>query len=255
MTPYGSAFRHHAGLPAIDAAIAAETTVRDRAIRLIAALTTLKAQRERQIVAGEWPQRIDQNEACPICNGNISHAVGCGAAELKPVKGAVWLALAKGLYTLVDEADAKTVEQFNWRSSASGHTFYAYRTVLNDLGRHRSQFLHTFLTGNTLTDHINGHGLDNRRGNLREATASQNGANMRKVRGRSRFKGVIWISNRNRWRAQITVNGRRLFLGHFAIEEDAGFAYDDAARREFGEFAALNFPASGERSALDRNAQ
>jgi hypothetical protein len=52
-----------------------------------------------------------------------------------------------------------------------------------------------------------------------------------------------------RWCARIKVNYRAIYLGRFSAPEDAARAYDDAARELVGEFAVLNFPRHGERSA------
>ena len=98
-------------------------------------------------------------------------------------------------------------------------------------------------------DHQDGNGLNNRRENIRKATSSQNGMNARaQVGGSSKFKGV-WRPTR--WRAEIRVNYKTIHLGSFATEEEAAHAYDEAARRLFGEFARVNFPRDGERSAHD----
>lgn len=72
--------------------------------------------------------------------------------------------------------------------------------------------------------------------NLREATHSQNKANMRK-RGdnTSGFKGVI--RDRHRWRALIGVRGVRYNLGTFDTREEAFAAYKAAAIKHFGSFA------------------
>lgn len=54
----------------------------------------------------------------------------------------------------------------------------------------------------------------------------------------SRFKGVT--RNYKRWRARITVDGRRIGLGNFATQEEAARAFDDAARRYFGNAVTTN---------------
>ena len=63
-------------------------------------------------------------------------------------------------------------------------------------------------------DHINGDFLDNRIENLREATQAQNMYN-RKLgsNNKSGVKGVY--RGRNKWRAQITVDGRIKYLGSY----------------------------------------
>lgn len=109
--------------------------------------------------------------------------------------------------------------------------------------------MHNLLTGWALVDHVNGDGLDNRRVNLRPATRSQNQGNRRKfLSTASQYKGVTpWAKDKARW---IAVCRRKKVLGVFNSEAEAALAYDAAARQEFGEYAALNFPGPGERSAL-----
>jgi hypothetical protein len=101
-------------------------------------------------------------------------------------------------------------------------------------------------------DHINGDGLDNRRMNLRASSRAENMRNTRKPRNNtSGFKGVCWDRDHARWRSYIQINGRLLYLGLFDDLEVAARAYDTAARAHFGAFAALNFPAEGERAAIE----
>lgn len=90
-------------------------------------------------------------------------------------------------------------------------------------------------------DHVNGDTLDCRRVNLRLATRSQNAANRhREIRSFSRFRGVSPNHRGGKWRATITHQGRRMLLGSFDTEEAAAAAYNEAAVRMFGEFAAPN---------------
>jgi hypothetical protein len=90
-----------------------------------------------------------------------------------------------------------------------------------------------------LVDHRDGDGLNNMRSNLRFATSRQNAMNRSKWKSSdSRFKGVH--RDGKRWRAIITLGGKRIHLGCFASDEEAALAYNDAALANYGEFAKLN---------------
>ncbi len=95
-------------------------------------------------------------------------------------------------------------------------------------------------------DHINGNKLDNRRSNLRLANRSTNQANRgASYHNKSGLKGVCHAPHtKDRWRAQITVRGHKMYLGTFTTPEEAARAYDQAAIQHFGEFARLNFPVA-----------
>ena len=72
---------------------------------------------------------------------------------------------------------------------------------------------------------------------------------MRKHRGMSRFKGVHFNKRKGLWAARIQANSVGHSLGYHFREDDAALAYDEAARRLFGEFARVNFPKTGEQPA------
>jgi hypothetical protein len=73
---------------------------------------------------------------------------------------------------------------------------------------------------------------------LRPATKSQNAANSPLGRNNtSGAKGVTWERRRQKWKAQIKVNYRNIFLGEFASKDDARAAYAAAAQKYFGEYA------------------
>ncbi|MBA7655390.1 hypothetical protein ES703_63294 [subsurface metagenome] len=95
-----------------------------------------------------------------------------------------------------------------------------------------------------LVDHINYNGLDNRKANLRLATLTQNNRHTRRTMnpGSSKYKGVCWYNREKRWAVRITANGKNIPLGYFKDEIEAAKAYDKAARKYHGDFAALNFP-------------
>jgi hypothetical protein len=90
-------------------------------------------------------------------------------------------------------------------------------------------------------DHINGIKDDNRKCNLREATAKNNMANQKAHKdSTSIFTGVSWAQDRNKWRATICSNGITKKLGSFETEIEAAIAYNIAATEYHGEFAQLN---------------
>ena len=101
--------------------------------------------------------------------------------------------------------------------------------------------LHRHLTGASkgqVVDHINGNPLDNRRANLRICTSAENRRNSKLYsHSKSGLKGVYFDKQKNRWRARITVNYRRMFLGNFGTKEEAHAAYWQAAQEHHKEFA------------------
>jgi hypothetical protein len=155
--------------------------------------------------------------------------------------------LTNGMVALVDADDFDLVRGYRWnpvRSTKAAATLYA-RTALRGKDGYYLK-MHILILGKMpgkVIDHINGNGLDNRRCNLRHVTVSQNQANSAKhIKGSSSFKGVSWVRRDSRWKAQITVNYRSIWLGSFESAEEAARAYDDAAMRHFGECARVNFP-------------
>lgn len=151
--------------------------------------------------------------------------------------------LDKGLYAVIDAIDIPLVKGFIWHAVRfeEHHTWYA-RSQRRENGRQKKFAMHQLLfPGHSRIDHRDGDGLNNRRSNLRPCTISQNGMNRHTVFGSSRFLGVTRHRAKNRWQAQIKINGKNKYLGLFENEADAAKAYDRAAASEFKEFAHLNF--------------
>jgi len=140
-----------------------------------------------------------------------------------------------------------------WNSQYSGKEAF---TCTDASGRRRGRILGSYMLAHRaiwamhvghwnfdLVDHINMDPSDNRLSNLRQATKSQNGANRKKkVGSSSEYLGVGWHKRAGKWKASISLGGLTSHLGLFASEEDAAIAYDNAARKAHGEFAAFNFP-------------
>ncbi len=87
-------------------------------------------------------------------------------------------------------------------------------------------------------DHINLIKDDNRIANLREATRNENCRNVgRKKHNKSGFKGVCrHPQSTNKFMAQITVQGKPLYLGLYDDPEDASIAYVMASILNHGNF-------------------
>ena len=157
--------------------------------------------------------------------------------------GVSFLPITQGLIALVDTPDMPLTQ---------GHSWYALR---QDRGNKQS-YVATWIHGKNVrlsrlllgapddmvVDHINHNPLDNRRCNIRICTLSENamGQSKRKDVTASRYKGVTFKKETGRWDAQIRVEGKKLHLGYFATEEAAARAYDEAAKKYFGEYALLN---------------
>lgn len=87
-------------------------------------------------------------------------------------------------------------------------------------------------------DHKNRKPLDNRWCNLRLATPSQNGANKEiRIDNKSGRTGVIFLPDRGKWRADISVGGKNKHIGYFLDKDAAYAAYREAKVRFYGEFA------------------
>jgi HNH endonuclease/AP2 domain len=104
---------------------------------------------------------------------------------------------------------------------------------------HRLAFLYmrgSFPRGNV--DHANHAPNDNRFGNLRSGSQSQNCANSRlPCTSTTGKKGVYYRPDYGNWLAMICKDGKKIYLGLFDSAEAAQQAYLKAARRLFGEFA------------------
>ena len=92
------------------------------------------------------------------------------------------------------------------------------------------------------TDHKNHDTLDNRRGNLRIVTRSQNQCNQKK-RIISKFKGITYIKGAkdNKWKCRIGYKTKLINIGNFRTDHQAALAYDLWANDLFGEYANTNF--------------
>jgi hypothetical protein len=146
-----------------------------------------------------------------------------------------WVPTQRWGVVMTDIRDAHLLGAHVWSMLHAGRSFYACSRTFSD----KPTLLHQAIFPSSLIDHKNHNGLDCRRDNIREASRKQNSRNRRPSVGKfSTFLGVSYENGK--WRARIFVDGKRLQLGHFALEEDAALAYNFAAHEHFGEFARFN---------------
>lgn len=148
------------------------------------------------------------------------------------------LPLPHGLFAIVDDEDFERCMKFRWHLSSNG---YVVSHTRRGGGFVTKQLLSRFVMNapdGVLVDHIKGNKFDNRKAELRFCTKSQNGCNRGKNKNNtSGFKGVSWDDSKSKWKAQIQVHGRNMFLGRFNDIEEARDAYAKAASEYHGEFA------------------
>lgn len=151
-----------------------------------------------------------------------------------------------GLIAICDWQDYELVKHYNWLLKAGRTTNYAIATHTLADGQQKKVMMHNLIlppTAGLLVDHIDGNGLNNRRSNLRLATVQQNAFNTPPYRcaGKvSRYKGVHFEPDRNKFKAVIKIDGKMKTLGRFDTEVAAALAYNVAAMESFGSFARLN---------------
>ena len=147
--------------------------------------------------------------------------------------------------TIFDLKYKKEIEQFKWHLDGYG---YVGSNYYNNKQQQKMS-LHgaiVELSGQTIKDneeidHKDTNPLNNLEINLRICTKSQNQHNKKLQKNNtSVYKGVVWYPKYNKWKAQIMINKKPLFLGYFTIKEDAARAYNAAAIKYHGEFAVLN---------------
>lgn len=170
----------------------------------------------------------------------------------------VEIPLTQGKIAIVDDEDLALVVRHSWSAKRvvlnARVLWYAHMDIW--AGKHRYVLMHRLILalkpGDPGVDHRDGDGLNNRRGNLRLATHSQNKANSdgHPTVRKSRYKGVYWSSDARytaggRWRVQLTVNGKQVCCSAKS-EVQAAQLYNELALRHFGRYSRLNDLPAGQ---------
>ena len=133
---------------------------------------------------------------------------------------------------MVDDEDFEEMSKYKWTANIQKRQTYAIR--VGKEGENRTVYMHRQIMQpppGTVVDHKDGNGLRNTRDNLRVVNRAQNYANMPKIRGTSKYKGVSRpTKNSKMWVARI--KGQN-FLGIFLCEEYAPLTCPRGSTKRF----------------------
>lgn len=162
--------------------------------------------------------------------------------------------LTRGLHALVDDRDFPALMRFKWHILECRAGMYAKRNgPRNGLKNNRTAILmHRVLAEakrGEVVDHIDHNTLNNQKKNLRACTNSENLANRKgpSAASTSGFLGV-YPAPSGRYRVQLGVRGRSIYIGHFRSVRAASAAYASASVKYYGEFSPF-FRQKNKRSA------
>jgi len=153
--------------------------------------------------------------------------------------------LTQGKVAIVDDCDYDWLLSFGkWYFDNSGVGYAARNKPKPQCGILRMHKIIAERMGfpvDVEIDHRDTDSLNNCRSNLRIATRRQQCYNRRvQSNSKSGYKGVFWDKCKEKWLCQITVDGQTKFLGYFTDPRKGAKAYNEAARKYHGDFAALN---------------
>ena len=125
------------------------------------------------------------------------------------------------------------------------NSFYAtngHRDINNKITTLRIHRLIMNCPDDKIIDHINHNTLDNRKSNLRICTHLENNRNSKKRKDglSSQYKGVTHSKKTGKFIAQINIKNKRKRIGQYNTELEATIAYNEHAKKFYGEFANLN---------------
>lgn len=155
------------------------------------------------------------------------------------------IALNKGLFAEVDDADFDWLNQFRWRAERNKRTgkTYATRHISPKIERH-TIYMHREIMGlpkgdPRKIDHRKvEETLNNQRSNLRICSNSQNMMNGgKRSNNTTGFKGVSFHKRTKKYMAKIVVFYKAHHLGYYTSPAEAHLAYQKAAVELHGEFA------------------
>jgi hypothetical protein len=157
----------------------------------------------------------------------------------------VLIPLTRGKSVIVDVEDYHYLNQWKWQCTKHG---YAARSISfqkpDKSWSNKTVFMHRVIMQTPeglFTDHADENKLNNRKGNLRICTRSENQYNkLLRVDNKSGRKGINWIKKTSMWVVRVQANKKRQIFGYFKDLEEAKIAHSKAVRLLHGEFAKVD---------------
>ena len=156
--------------------------------------------------------------------------------------------LTQGEYAIVDDEDYHYLSRFKWWISNQKRGDKEYKTVIRNIQKRVVPMTHFIISSDIKKIiHKNKDFLDHRKENL--ATVNDdlivNRADKyyyRKGVFSSKYKGVCHRpdSRGKKWQARIGFDGKRIYIGSYDTEDEAGIAYNEKAKELYGELAYQN---------------
>ena len=178
------------------------------------------------------PAKTLLNGSCKSCGCNISS----NAYDLSGEYGIGFT--RNGTIFFFDKEDYPLISQYMWTNNVDGYIIAYYH---DEDGNKKHVLMHRLIMGVTdpdvYIDHIHHNLADNRKSELRIVTRSENMQN--RQLGKTNTTGCTGITYEKRcrkWRAFITLNRERIYLGYYPTKEEAIKARKEAERNYFGEY-------------------
>ena len=141
------------------------------------------------------------------------------------------ISLTQGQFAIVDNKNYEWLSQWKWHVYWNKYTqsYYAIRMSKRERSKQHTIYMACEILGlkhgdKRQSDHINHNTLDNRESNLRIVSCQQNQFNRSP-------KGYYWDKCWGKYKAQIGLNNKKIFLGYFLKAKDAHNAYLKAKER------------------------
>lgn len=141
-----------------------------------------------------------------------------------------------GTTFVVDDEDYPVLKRFSWRLVRD-----VPATTINGVSVLVTRFLMPPQQFKEVA-HKSSDKLDNRKSNLKYSLRSYTTQKGERKPGTSKYRGVHYSNEKNKWVSKISQGGKDYFLGNFEDEVIAARAYDIKALELFGDEALVNFP-------------